>query len=80
MTRVSSSSIHRHLAFDSQIGRRYLTRLGHLVVLRKIDEASSPGNPVLTFEYVEPADKTATRKDGFDMHERVASRLLMRLD
>ena len=79
MTRVAVPS-RRYLTFDSQVGRRYLTRLGHMVVLVKIDEASSPDNPVLTFEYTDPADKTRTRREGFDMNERTASRLLMRLD
>lgn len=79
MTRVAVPS-RRYLTFDSQIGRRYLTRLGHMVVLTKIDEATSADNPVLTFEYVDPKDKTRARRDGFDMHERVAARLLMRLD
>lgn len=79
MTRVAVPS-RRYLTFDSQVGRRYLTRLKHMVVLVKIDEPSSPGNPVLTFEYTDPADKTRTRREGFDMHERVAGRLLMRLD
>ena len=79
MTRVAVPS-RRYLTFDSQVGRRYLTRLGHMVVLVKIDEALTPDNPVLTFEYTDPADKTRTRREGFDMHERTASRLLMRLD
>ena len=79
MTRVAVPS-RRYLTFDSQVGRKYLTRLGHMVLLVKIDEALSPDNPVLTFEYTDPADKTRTRREGFDMHERTASTLLMRLD
>jgi hypothetical protein len=75
----------RHRAFESKVGRQYLTRTGRLARLSKIEPDAS-GDDILHFEYIDPPPEpdalgpTKTRKDGFQMHERVASRLMVRVD
>lgn len=83
--RTTTPGLVRHRAFEAKIGRQYLTRTGRLARLAKIEPDES-GDDILHFEYLDAAPDagalgpTKTRKDGFQMHERVASRLMLRVD
>lgn len=83
--RTVTPGLVRHRAFESKVGRQYLTRTGRLARLAKIEPDAS-GDDILHFEYLDPAPDagalgpTKTRQDGFSMHERVASRLMVRVD
>jgi len=83
--RTVTPGLVRHRAFEARVGAQYLTRTGRLARLAKIEPDAS-GDDILHFEYIDPPPDagalgpTKTRKDGFQMHERVASRLMVRVD
>lgn len=83
--RTVTPGLVRHRAFESKVGRQYLTRTGRLARLAKIEPDAS-GDDILHFEYIDPPPQvhelppSAARKDGFAMHERVAARLMIRVD
>jgi hypothetical protein len=83
--RTQTPGLVRHRAFEAKVNRQYLTRTGRLARLAKIEPDAS-GDDILHFEYLDPPPDagalgpTKTRKDGFQMHERVASRLMVRVD
>ncbi len=83
--RTHTPGLVRHRAFEAKVNRQYLTRTGRLARLSKIEPDAS-GDDVLHFEYLDaPPDAgalgpTKTRKDGFAMHERVAAKLMLRVD
>jgi hypothetical protein len=69
-----------HAQFEAKIGRLFLTRMGRVCKLLRV-EPPTKDRPdcLLGFGYVD-LDNRVIRLgpsiDGFDMHERVASRLL----
>lgn len=69
-----------HVQFEAKIGRLYLTRMGRVCKLLRV-EPSTKDRPdaLLGFGYVDESNRVirlGPSIDGFDMHERVASRLL----
>ncbi len=81
--RTQTPGLVRHRAFEAKVNRQYLTRTGRLARLAKIEPDAS-GDDILHFEYLDPPPDalgpTKTRKDGFQMQERVAAKLMIRVD
>lgn len=70
-----------HSQFEARIGRLYVTRMGRVCKLLRVEPPTSDRpDSLLGFGYVDLQNKVIRQGpaiDGFDMHERVASRLLM---
>jgi hypothetical protein len=69
--------------FEARIGNLYLTRMGRVCKLLRIEPATADrADRLLGFGYVDEHNvvlRQGPAVDGFDMHERVASRLLTRV-
>jgi len=69
--------------FEAHIGNLYLTRMGRVCKLLRIEPATADRpDRLLGFGYVDEHNvvlRQGPTVDGFDMHERVASRLLTRV-
>jgi hypothetical protein len=69
--------------FESRIGHLYLTRMGRVCKLLRIEPPTKDrADCLLGFGYVDEQNRVlrlGPSVDGFDMHERVASRLLTRV-
>jgi hypothetical protein len=69
--------------FESRIGNLYLTRMGRVCKLLRIEPPTADRpDCLLGFGYVDENNRVlrlGPSVDGFDMHERVASRLLTRV-
>jgi len=69
--------------FEARIGNLYLTRMGRVCKLLRIEPATADrADRLLGFGYVDEHNvvlRQGPTVDGFDMHERVASRLLTRV-
>lgn len=69
--------------FEARIGTLYLTRMGRVCKLLRIEPATADRpDRLLGFGYVDEHNvvlRQGPTVDGFDMHERVASRLLTRV-
>jgi len=69
--------------FEARIGNLYLTRMGRVCKLLRIEPATADRpDRLLGFGYVDEHNvvlRQGPTVDGFDMHERVASRLLTRV-
>jgi len=69
--------------FESRIGNLYLTRMGRVCKLLRIEPPTADRpDCLLGFGYVDEHNRVlrlGPSVDGFDMHERVASRLLTRV-
>lgn len=72
--------VSRHVQFEAKIGRLYLTRMGRVCKLLRVEPATKDRpDALLGFGYVDLENRViriGPAIDGFDMHERVASRLL----
>ena len=72
-----------HVQFEARIGNLYLTRMGRVCKLLRIEPPTADrAEPLLGFGYVDLQNKVmriGPAVDGFDMHERVAARLLTRV-
>ena len=72
-----------HVQFEAKIGRLYLTRMGRVCKLLRVEPATKDRpDALLGFGYVDESNRVirlGPSIDGFDMHERVASRLLTRV-
>jgi hypothetical protein len=83
--RTQTPGLVRHRAFEARVNAKYLTRTGRLARLTRVEPDAS-GDDIIHFEYVDPPPQvhelppSAARKDGFAMHERVAARLMIRVD
>jgi hypothetical protein len=80
--RVAAAPIGQvHRMFEAKIGRRYLTRTGRMARLARIEPCES-GDDVLHFVYLGLDDKPDSKalREGFAMHERIAAKLMMRVD
>lgn len=80
--RVSSPPIGQvHRLFEAKTGRRFLTRTGRMARLIKIEPCES-GDDILHFVYLGLDDKPDSRalREGFCMQERVAAKLMLRVD
>lgn len=70
----------QHVQFEAKIGRLYLTRMGRVCKLLRVEPATKDRpDALLGFGYVDLDNRVirlGPSVDGFDMHERVASRLL----
>jgi hypothetical protein len=71
------------LQFEARIGFLYLTRMGRVCKLLRIEPPTSDRpDCLLGFGYVDDHNRVlriGPSIDGFDMHERIASRLLTRV-
>ena len=69
--------------YESRIGNLYLTRMGRVCKLLRIEPPTSDRpDCLLGFGYVDEHNRVlriGPSIDGFDMHERIASRLLTRI-
>jgi hypothetical protein len=69
--------------FEARIGNLYLTRMGRVCKLLRIEPPTSDRpDCLLGFGYVDDHNRVlriGPSIDGFDMHERIASRLLTRV-
>jgi hypothetical protein len=69
--------------FEARIGNLYLTRMGRVCKLLRIEPATADRpDCLLGFGYVDEHNRVlrlGPSVDGFDMNERVASRLLTRV-
>lgn len=69
--------------FESRIGNLYLTRMGRVCKLLRIEPPTADRpDCLLGFGYVDEHNRVlriGPSIDGFDMHERIASRLLTRV-
>ena len=69
--------------FEARIGNLYLTRMGRVCKLMRIEPPTSDRpDSLLGFGYVDQDNRVlrlGPAIDGFDMNERVASRLLTRV-
>ena len=80
--RVAAAPIGQvHRMFEARKGRRYLTRTGRMARLERIEPCES-GDDILHFVYLGLDDKPDSKalREGFAMHERIASRLMIPLD
>jgi hypothetical protein len=80
--RVAAAPIGQvHRMFEARKGRRYLTRTGRMARLERIEPCET-GDDVLHFVYLGFDDKPDSRalREGFQMHERIAAKLMMRVD
>ena len=70
----------QHFLFEARIGNLYLTRMGRVCKLLRIEPPTRDRADVLLgFGYVDLENKVirlGPSIDGFDMNERVAARLL----
>ena len=78
--RAAGPASRQHVQFEARIGNLYLTRMGRVCKLLRVEPATKDRpDALLGFGYVD-LDNRVIRLgpsiDGFDMHERVASRLL----
>lgn len=73
----------QHVMFEARIGYFYETIRGRRVKLLRIEPPSKGrADPLLGFGYVDDANqviRVGPTVDGFDMEERIASRLLTRV-
>lgn len=73
----------QHVQFEARIGQLYLTRMGRVCKLLRIEPPSRDrADSLLGFGYVDQDNRVirvGPSVDGFDMHERVAARLLTRV-
>jgi hypothetical protein len=73
----------KHLQFQARVGHLYLTRMGRVCKLLRIEPPTRDrADCLLGFGYVDLENRVirvGPSIDGFDMHERVASRLLTRV-
>lgn len=73
----------QHVQFQARIGHLYLTRMGRVCKLLRIEPPTRDrADSLLGFGYVDEANRVirlGPSVDGFDMHERVAARLLTRV-
>lgn len=73
----------QHVQFQARIGHLYLTRMGRVCKLLRIEAPTRDrADSLLGFGYVDEANRVirlGPSVDGFDMHERVAARLLTRV-
>jgi hypothetical protein len=71
------------LQFEARIGNLYLTRMGRVCKLLRIEPPTADRpDSLLGFGYVDDHNRVlriGPSIDGFDMHERIASRLLTRV-
>jgi hypothetical protein len=69
--------------FEARIGNLYLTRMGRVCKLLRIEPPTADRpDCLLGFGYVDQDNRVlriGPSIDGFDMHERIASRLLTRI-
>jgi hypothetical protein len=69
--------------FEARIGNLYLTRMGRVCKLMRIEPPTADWpDSLLGFGYVDENNRVlriGPSIDGFDMHERIASRLLTRV-
>jgi hypothetical protein len=69
--------------FEARIGNLYLTRMGRVCKLLRIEPPTADRpDCLLGFGYVDEHNRVlriGPSIDGFDMHERIASRLLTRI-
>jgi hypothetical protein len=69
--------------FEARIGNLYLTRMGRVCKLLRIEPPTKErADCLLGFGYVDDHNRVlriGPSIDGFDMHERIASRLLTRV-
>ena len=80
--RVAAAPIGQvHRMFEARKGRRYLTRTGRMARLERIEPCES-GDDILHFVYLGLDDKPDSKalREGFQMHERIAAKLMMRVD
>lgn len=72
-----------HVQFEARIGNLYLTRMGRVCKLLRIEPPTRDRpDSLLGFGYVDQDNRVirlGPSVDGFDMHERVAARLLTRV-
>lgn len=77
---LALSTGRKVVQFESRIGNLYLTRMGRVCKLLRIEPPTADRpDCLLGFGYVDQDNRvlrTGPSVDGFDMHERVASRLL----
>ena len=73
----------QHVMFEARIGNLYLTRMGRVCKLLRIEPPTRDrADSLLGFGYVDLDNKVihlGGGVDGFDMHEGVAARLLTRV-
>lgn len=73
----------QHVQFEARIGNLYLTRMGRVCKLLRVEPPTADrAEALLGFGYVDLQNKViriGPSVDGFDMHERVAARLLTRV-
>jgi hypothetical protein len=80
--RVAAAPIGQvHRMFEARKGRRYLTRTGRMARLERIEPCET-GDDVLHFVYLGFDDKPDSRalREGFQMHERIAAKLMLPVD
>ena len=80
--RVAAAPIGQvHRMFEAKVGRRYLTRTGRMARLARIEPCET-GDDVLHFVYLGLDDKPDSQalREGFAMQERIAAKLMMRVD
>lgn len=80
--RVAAAPIGQvHRMFEAKIGRRYLTRTGRMARLSRIEPCES-GDDILHFVYLGLDDLPDSKalREGFAMHERIAAKLMLRVD
>ena len=69
--------------FEACIGNLYLTRMGRVCKLLRIEPPTADrADPLLGFGYVDQHNRVlrvGPSIDGFDMHARIAGRLLTRV-
>jgi hypothetical protein len=70
-----------HRMFEARKGCRYLTRTGRMARLERIEPCQS-GDDILHFVYLGLDDKPDSKalREGFAMQERIAAKLMMRVD
>ncbi len=83
VTKDKASASRTHVQFEARTGYFYLTRMGRVCKLLRIEPPTADRrDSLLGFGYVDEAGKVlrlGPSVDGFDMHERVACRLLTRV-
>jgi hypothetical protein len=83
VTKDKASASRTVAQFEARIGYFYLTRMGRVCKLLRIEPPNKDRtDSLLGFGYVDEAWRVlrlGPSVDGFDMHERVASRLLTRI-
>ena len=81
--RAKGPALQQHVQFQARIGHLYLTRMGRVCKLLRIEPPTRDrADSLLGFGYVDEANRVirlGPSVDGFDMHERVAARLLTRV-